>query len=85
MLKNAQVVSDAITEIYADFNREFTKKYAPIVNTGESIIHKEEFVEMFNDWKSRQSAEKQKEFEELDKAILEVIAATKRGTVCYKK
>jgi len=85
MLKNAQVVSDAITEIYADFNREFTKKYSSRVGTGECIIHRKEFVEMFNDWKSRQSAEKQKEFEELDKAILEVIAATKRGTVCYKK
>lgn len=85
ILKNAQVVSDAITEVYADFNKEFTKKYAPKVNTGECIIQKEEFVKMFEDWKSRQSVEKQKEFKELDKVILDVVAATKRGTICYKE
>ena len=85
MLKNAQVVSDGITEVYADFNKEFVEKYASRVGTGDCIIHRKEFLEMFEDWKSRQSAEKQKEFEELDKVILDVIAATKRGTICFKK
>lgn len=85
MLKNAKVISDAITEVYCDFNREFTRKYSPKVNTGECIIQKEEFVEMFNNWKSKQSPEKLKEMEDLDNVILQVIAATKRGTVCYKK
>lgn len=85
VLKNAQVVSDAITEVYADFNREFTKKYAQNVGTGDCIIHRKEFLEMFEDWKSRQSEEKQKEFAELDKAILLVIDATKRGVICHKQ
>ena len=84
MLTNAQLVSDAITEVYEDFNKEFVKKYSSKVGTGECIIQREEFVKMLNDWRAKQSVEKQKEFELLDKTILEVIAATKRGVKCYK-
>ena len=84
MLKNAQIVSDAITEVYADFNKEFTNKFAPKVNTGECIIQKEDFIKMFNDWKSQQSPEKQEEFLMLDKIVLQVIEATKRGVICKK-
>lgn len=85
ILKNAQVVSDAITEVYADFNRLFTAKYAKNVGTGDCIIHRKEFLELFEEWKSQQPEAKQKDFEELDKAILMVIDATKRGVVCHKK
>ena len=85
MLKNAQVVSDAITEVYQDFNREFVKKYSTKVGTGECIIQREEFINMFNEWKAKQSPEKQKEFELLDEAILKVIDATKKGVICYKE
>lgn len=85
ILKNAQVVSDAITEVYADFNRLFTAKYAKNVGTGDCIIHRKEFLELFEEWKSNQPEAKQKDFEELDKAILMVIDATKRGVVCHKK
>ena len=84
MLTNAQLVSDAITEVYEDFNKEFVKKYSSKVGTGECIIQREEFVKMLNDWRAKQPAEKQKEFELLDKTILEVIAATKRGVKCHK-
>lgn len=84
MLTNAQLVSDAITEVYEDFNKEFVKKYSSKVGTGECIIQREEFVKMLNDWRSKQSVEKQKEFELLDKTILDVIAATKRGVKCHK-
>lgn len=84
MLKNSQLVSDAITEVYEGFNREFTKKYAQRVGTGECIIHREEFLKMLNEWRAKQSPEKQREFELLDKTILEVISATKRGVKCHK-
>ena len=84
MLTNARLVSDAITEVYADFNKEFVKKYSSKVGTGECIIQREEFVKMLNDWRAKQSVEKQKEFELLDKTILEVITATKRGVKCHK-
>lgn len=85
ILKNAQVVSDAITEVYADFNRLFTQKYSKNVGTGDCIIHRKEFLDLFEDWKSKQPESKQKDFDELDKAILKVIEATKRGVVCYKE
>ena len=84
MLTNAQLVSDAITEVYEDFNKEFVKKYSSKVGTGDCIVHRDEFLKMFNDWKAKQSDEKKKEFELLDKTILEVIAATKRGVKCQK-
>lgn len=84
MLTNSQLVSDAITEVYEDFNREFVKKYASKVGTGECIVQREEFVKMLNEWRTKQPPEKQKEFELLDKTILEVIAATKRGVKCHK-
>lgn len=85
ILKNAQVVSDAITDVYADFNRLFTEKYAKNVGTGDCIIHRKEFLELFEDWKAKQPESKQKDFAELDDAILAVIEATKRGVVCRKE
>lgn len=85
ILKNAEVISGAITHIYKDFNKEFTKKYAQKVGTGECIIQREEFIEFLNDWRSRQSEEKQKEFAELQEQILKVIDATKKGIICYRE
>ena len=85
MLTNAQLVSDAITKIYEDFNREFTRKYAPKVGTGECIVQREEFLKMLNEWRAKQSPEKQREFELLDKTIQDVIAATKRGVKCHRE
>lgn len=85
ILKNAQVISDAITEVYAGFNREFTNKYASKVGTGECLVQREEFLKMLDEWKAKQTPEKLKELNELDEAILEVIAATKRGVVCHRE
>ena len=82
MAKTAAGVS--LTEVYEDFNKEFVKKYSSKVGTGDCIVHRDEFLKMFNDWKAKQSDEKKKEFELLDKTILEVIAATKRGVKCQK-
>jgi len=84
ILNNAKITSDLITEIYADFNREFTEKYASRVGTGECIINGDDFRQSLNEWKARQSAEKQKEFELCDKTILQIIDATKRGVAVIK-
>lgn len=85
MLNNSQIISDAITKVYEDFNKEFVKKYSSRVGTGECIVQREEFLEMLNDWRSKQPPEKLHEFELLDNTILEVIAATKRGVKCHKE
>lgn len=85
ILKNAEAVSGAITKIYEDFNKEFTKKYAPKVGTGECLIQREDFIEFLNEWRSKQSEEKQKEFADLKTAILDVIKATKKGIICYRE
>lgn len=85
MLNNSQIISDVITKVYEDFNKEFVKKYSSRVGTGECIVQREEFLEMLNDWRAKQSPEKQHEFELLDNTILEVIAATKRGVKCLRE
>ena len=84
ILHNAKITSDLITEIYADFNREFTEKYAHKVGTGECIINGDDFRKSLNEWKSRQPLEKQREFELCDKTIIEIMEATKRGVAVIK-
>lgn len=85
ILKNAEVVSGAITKMYADFNKEFTKKYADKVGTGDCIIQREEFIEFLNEWRSKQTPEKQADFASLEADILKVIEATKNGIECYRE
>jgi len=84
IINNAKITSELITEIYEDFNKEFTEKYAPLVGTGECIIDGDEFRKALNQWKAKQSPEKQKEIKECDEVILEIIEATKRGVAVQK-
>lgn len=84
IMTNAQLVSEAITKTYESFISDFTKKYSPKVGTGECIVHKEEFLKQLNEWREKQSPEKLKELEILDKTILAVIEATKRGVKCKR-
>ena len=85
ILNNAKITSDLITEIYQDFNKEFTKKYSSLVGTGNCLVDGDEFRNALNEWKRRQSPQKQKELAECDKAILEIIDATKRGVAVQRK
>ncbi len=85
IINNAKIVSDLITEVYADFNREFTEKYASKVGSGECILSGDEFREFLKDWKSRQSAEKLKELDLCDKTILRIIDCTKKGISVRKE
>ncbi|MCQ2739010.1 MAG: AAA family ATPase [bacterium] len=82
ILKNAQVVSEAITYMYKDFITEFTNKYASKVGTGECIIQREEFITQLNDWRNKQTDDKKADFASLDNDILKVIDATQKGIIC---
>ena len=85
ILNNAKITSDLITEVYEDFNKEFTQKYASLVGTGDCMVDGDEFRKALNEWKNKQSPEKQKEFKECDEVILEIIEATKKGIAVEKR
>lgn len=78
-LKNACLVSDLITDSYADFNKEFTKKYSKLVGTGECIVPGDIFRQELYDWISRQSKSKRAELEVLHDTILTIMDKTKKG------
>ena len=84
IINNAKIVSDLITEVYSDFNKEFTAKYAPLVGTGECILDGDDFRKTLNEWKSQQTPEKQKELKLCDEVIRKVIEATKKGIAVKK-
>ena len=85
ILNNALIISDLITEVYADFNREFTQKYADLAGTGECLVDGDVFREELKDWKSRQSAEKQEEIQIMEEIILDIIDKTKKGIIYNSK
>ena len=85
IINNAKIASDLITEVYADFNKQFTAKYAPLVGTGECILDGDEFRTALNKWKSEQTSEKQKELKLCDEAIVKIINATKKGIAVRKE
>lgn len=85
IINNGKIVSDLITEIYADFNKEFTEKYASLVGTGECIVNGDDFRKALKDWKSRQTPEKQEELRKCDEVILQIIDCTKKGIAVGKK
>ena len=84
IINNAKITSDLITEVYEDFNKEFTHKYASRVGTGECIVDGDEFRKALSEWKIKQPPEKQKQLKECDDVILEIIEATKRGVAVQK-
>ncbi len=81
ILRNALTASDLITETYADFNREFTDKYAHLVGTGDCMVDGDIFRKELADWKARQPKEKQDEIKLTENMILDIIAKTKKGII----
>lgn len=79
ILRNALTISDLITDAYADFNREFTNKYSHLVGTGDCLIDGDVFRKELNDWKARQTPQKQEELKNCDELILDTIKKTKKG------
>lgn len=80
-LKNANLASDMIVDVYEPFVREFTEKYKDLVGTGECIIPSETFETELNEWTARQDEEKLSQIKELKQDILRLISDTKRGKV----
>ena len=85
IINNAKIVSDLITEIYGDFNKEFTEKYSSYVGTGDCLLDGDKFRNMLQAWKKAQSKEKQEELELCDKTILRIIDCTKKGVAVRKE
>jgi len=83
-MENGEVVSDAIVKAYQGFVEEFTDRYSAKVGSGKTIITKKEFKEQLNDWKSRQTQEKQQEIKNLDNTITNVMNATRKGIIVDK-
>ncbi len=81
ILRNALTISDLITDAYADFNREFTNKYSHLVGTGDCLIDGDVFRKELNDWKARQTPQKQEELRHCDELILDTIKKTKKGVL----
>lgn len=79
ILTNALTVSDLITDAYADFNREFTRKYSHLVGTGNCLVDGETFRKELQAWKARQTPQKQEELKNCDELILATIKSTKKG------
>ena len=85
IINNAKIVSDLITEIYADFNREFTQEYAHLVGTGNCMVNGSDFRKSLQEWKAKQSPEKQQELKLCDETILKIIDCTKKGLPVQKE
>lgn len=79
ILRNALTASDLITEVYEDFNREFTQKYSHLVGTGDCLVDGDIFRQELQDWKSRQPQDKQQEIKLMENILLEIINKTKKG------
>lgn len=85
IINNAKIASDLITEVYADFNKQFTDKYSPLVGTGSCLIDGDDFRYSLNEWKAKQPKDKQEEFKLCDDMILRIIDCTKKGVAVSKK
>lgn len=79
ILDNARLVSDLITKFGTAFNQEFTRKYASFVGTGECLVHGDTFRAEIGNWLGKQPKAKLKERDALDKVILDIIEAAKKG------
>lgn len=79
ILRNAVNASNLITDIYADFNKQFTKKYADRVGTGNCLIDGDIFRKELAEWKAAQTPEKQEELALLDNILWDIMDKTKKG------
>ena len=79
MLSGAEKISDKIVSEYKGFIEELTEKYYQKVGSGDCIITSEEFTRELEDWKNRQSKEKQQELAFLDEKIATSVKKLKHG------
>lgn len=79
LLDNARLVSDLLVKSGTDLGKEFTEKYAKLVGTGECIVQGDVFRAEMDEWLAKQSPAKLNELEEVDKTVLDIIEAAKKG------
>jgi hypothetical protein len=81
LLKAGKKISDAIIAEYKDFILEFSEKYYSKVGTGECLITSKEFIAMLNEWRGKQTPEKQLKLSELESQILQDLKECKEGKI----
>ena len=79
LLSGAEKISDKIVSEYKGFIEELTEKYYQKVGSGDCIITSEEFTRELDNWKNRQSKEKQNELAFLDEKIATCVEKLKHG------
>ena len=84
ILKNAQTVSDLITDTYKGFNEWFTDKYSKLIGTDDCMIDGDDFRAALALWKASQLESKKEEFEILSEMVMDIIKATKKGKIYGK-
>ena len=84
ILKNAQTVSDLITDTYKGFNEWFTDKYSKLIGTDDCMIDGDDFRAALALWKTSQPESKKEEFEILSEMVMDIIKATKKGKIYGK-
>ena len=84
ILKNAQMVSDLITETYKDFNIWFTDKYAKLIGSDNCMIDGDEFRKQLKTWIASQPAKVKEEIAILEDMILDIIKSSKNGKIYYQ-
>ena len=81
ILRNAQMVSDLITETYKGFNEWFTDKYAKLIGTDNCMIDGDDFRKALKNWKSAQTPDKKEEISIMEDMILDIIKSAKNGKI----
>ena len=81
ILKNAQTVSDLITETYRGFNEWFTEKYSKLIGTNNCMIDGDDFRKALALWTNSQSQDKKEEIAILQDMVMDVIKSCKQGKI----
>ena len=84
ILKNAQIASDLITEIYRGFNEWFTEKYSKLIGSDDCMIDGDTFRALLAGWKKAQSPNMKADFDIMGDIIMEIIQYSKKGKLYGK-
>lgn len=79
LLRNAQLVSDMITEEYEGFIKAFTEKHSNKVGTGKCVVDGEQFRKELNEWRNSLPEKKKQDLLTLNNIIKDIMIQTKEG------
>lgn len=83
ILKNAEIVSDLITENYKKFNEWFTDKYSKLIGTDDCMVDGDDFRKALFAWKKSLPKAKLEELDIMEDIILDIIKSAKNGKIYY--